>query len=193
MKKFIRLLLGLLKLPPQNTMDVQSVQSVAAPLPAGVEGVDARSLRMIRTLDPKFQPRAIDFLLAAKVEARKHGCDYVIISGTRTWAEQDALYAQGRTKPGRVVTKARAGQSNHNFGIAFDCGVFRAGQYLDDVNPRVASLVHGACGLIAKRYGLAWGGTWKFKDEPHYQLGGVPASPTEPMRVAYKSKGSVMA
>jgi hypothetical protein len=45
----------------------------------------------------------------------------------RSFAEQDALYAQGRTKPGKIVTKARGGFSNHNFGVAFDIGVFKGG------------------------------------------------------------------
>ena len=34
--------------------------------------------------------------------------------------EQTALYAIGRTSPGKVVTKARAGESYHNYGLAFD-------------------------------------------------------------------------
>ncbi len=38
----------------------------------------------------------------------------------RTAAEQNELYAQGRTKPGSIVTYAKAGQSMHNFGLACD-------------------------------------------------------------------------
>jgi peptidoglycan L-alanyl-D-glutamate endopeptidase CwlK len=38
----------------------------------------------------------------------------------RTFKEQDELYAQGRTKPGKVVTDARGGQSYHNYGLAID-------------------------------------------------------------------------
>jgi len=55
-----------------------------------------------------------------------------IISGLRTYAEQDALYAQGRAKTGPKVTNARGGYSNHNFGIAFDVGVFEGNRYLPD-------------------------------------------------------------
>jgi len=43
-----------------------------------------------------------------------------LISGLRTYEEQDALYAQGRTAPGPKVTNAPGGHSNHNFGLAFD-------------------------------------------------------------------------
>ena len=38
----------------------------------------------------------------------------------RTFAEQEALYEKGRTKPGSVVTFARGGQSYHNYGVAID-------------------------------------------------------------------------
>lgn len=43
-----------------------------------------------------------------------------IVQGLRTIDEQNALYAQGRTKPGKIVTKATGGKSYHNYGIAFD-------------------------------------------------------------------------
>ena len=43
-----------------------------------------------------------------------------ITQGLRTFAEQDGLYAQGRTKPGKKVTNAKGGQSIHNYGFAVD-------------------------------------------------------------------------
>ena len=90
--------------------------------------VDDRSERTIATLLPELVPYA---------RALVHGADDLgislrLISGTRTFAEQDALFAQGRTKPGRIVTNARGGFSNHNFGIAFDVGVFEGSRYLDE-------------------------------------------------------------
>ena len=187
------MLLGVLRLRPVDTAEAVEIGPIGLMGPIAKNGVDARSLRNIRTLDVKFQEQVMEFLLEAKKIAAMTGCDYVIISGTRTWAEQNALYAQGRTKPGREVTKAKGGQSNHNFGIAFDCGVFRGGAYLDDLNPRVASSVHRACSEAARKHGLAWGGNWKSPDEPHYQLASVPATPTEAMRITYKAKGSVVA
>jgi peptidoglycan L-alanyl-D-glutamate endopeptidase CwlK len=156
-----------------------------------LDGIDQRSAMQISRLDKKFQNNAHHFLIAAKKVAAEFGCDYVIISGQRTWAEQDALYAQGRYKPGRVVTKARGGHSNHNYGVAFDCGVFQGGRYLDDADPHLASRVHLACAKVAAEHGLAWGGLWTFRDEPHYQLASVPATPTEAMRVAYQKHGSI--
>lgn len=53
-------------------------------------------------------------------------------SGLRTYEEQNALYAQGRTAPGNKVTNAKGGFSNHNFGIAFDIGIFEGAKYLGD-------------------------------------------------------------
>ena len=43
-----------------------------------------------------------------------------ITQGLRTIAEQDALYAKGRTTPGKKVTNAKGGQSVHNYGFAVD-------------------------------------------------------------------------
>ena len=122
---------------------------------------DERSERTIATLLPQVQP-----LARALIEsAAAIGIAIKIISGTRTFAEQDALYEQGRTKAGRIVTNARGGYSNHNFGIAFDIGVFEGGRYLDE------SPAYKAVGALGIKLGLEWGGNWKtIQDEPHFQL-----------------------
>lgn len=87
------------------------------------------------------------------------------MSGTRTFAEQDALFRQGRDLPGKKVTNARGGQSNHNFGVAWDIGVFQNGQYLDE------SPLYHQVGNTGKGLGLEWGGDWtSFPDEPHFQV-----------------------
>jgi peptidoglycan L-alanyl-D-glutamate endopeptidase CwlK len=44
----------------------------------------------------------------------------LIYCGRRTMEEQTALYSLGRSAPGRIVTKAKAGESYHNYGLAFD-------------------------------------------------------------------------
>ena len=66
--------------------------------------------------------------------AQEHNVTVKVISGHRTWEEQDALYAKGRTKPGKRVTNARGGYSNHNFGTAVDFAVFKGSVYLDGGN-----------------------------------------------------------
>ena len=122
---------------------------------------DARSAQNIATLLPPVQPLAHSLIAAAATA----GISIKIISGTRTYEEQDALYEQGRTKPGRIVTNARGGYSNHNFGVAFDIGVFEGGRYLDE------SPAYKAVGALGKQLGLEWGGDWKsIQDEPHFEL-----------------------
>ena len=126
-----------------------------------IAAVDPRSEKAIATLQPEVQPMA----RALVQKAAAAGIRIKILSGLRTYAEQDALYAQGRTAPGKVVTNARGGQSNHNFGIAFDVGVFEGNTYLDE-SPK-----YKAVGVLGEELGLEWGGNWKtIVDQPHFQL-----------------------
>lgn len=135
------------------------------------DGLDERTVSNIATLDVKCRERFAQFARLAKATAATLGCDYVMISGNRSYADQDELYAQGRTQPGKIVTKARGGYSNHNFGIAGDFGVFRGKAYLDGSDATLAAKVHKACSVHAKACGLAWGGTWTgFTDLPHYEV-----------------------
>ena len=84
-------------------------------------GFDSRSESNIVTLVPKVQVLARNFL-AIMIN---NGLDVRIISGTRTYAEQDALFRKGRFgNTEQRVTNARGGQSNHNFGLAWDIGLF---------------------------------------------------------------------
>jgi peptidoglycan LD-endopeptidase CwlK len=112
----------------RHRADGQRVRPNAAPPTASSDKVDDRSERSIATLLPKIQPYA----RALVAKAAANGITIKVISGLRTDEEQNDLYAQGRTKPGRIVTNARGGYSNHNFGIAFDIGVFDGGSYLDE-------------------------------------------------------------
>ena len=123
--------------------------------------VDARSEKVIATLLPQVQPMA----RALVQKAAAAGITIRVLSGLRSHAEQDALYAKGRTAPGDIVTKARGGYSNHNFGIAFDVGVFEGNRYLGD-SPK-----YKAVGVLGMDLGLKWGGSWKtIVDQPHFQL-----------------------
>ena len=116
-------------------------------------------------LDPTFRARLKVFeseLLKRNIRAER-------TSGYRSVAAQAALYAQGRTTPGRRVTKAKPGQSPHNFGMAMD--------YVPVVNSRRTYNVKVtwwlAFGWCAKKAGLGWGGSWKrFLDRPHVELPG---------------------
>lgn len=84
----------------------------------------------------------------------------------RTRTEQEALYAQGRTAPGNIVTRARYPLSPHNWGLAFD--IYR--------NDGKGAYYNGdgwfeRCGAIGRELGLTWGGDFKsFRDRPHFEL-----------------------
>lgn len=133
----------------------------------GLDGVDARSAANIRTLLPEVQVVVRDWLLEqAYPAARELGYVVKVICGTRSWAEQDELYAKGRTARGVRVTNARAGSSWHNYGVAWDVGLFTvSGGYVTD------GKVYERFGRLAGLpVGCEWGGSWKsFKDYPHFQ------------------------
>lgn len=101
-----------------------------------------------------------------KKDCEKAGIKLGIGECFRTAAEQDALFEQGRSKKGKVVTNARGSSfsSQHQWGIAFD--VFqniKGKEYEKKFFCKVAKL--------AKKRGLSWGGDWKsFKDTPHFYL-----------------------
>jgi peptidoglycan LD-endopeptidase CwlK len=149
--------------PGPQTWDAigEKLGVVAAAAPSDEDLLDPRSETNIATLLPEVQPYARALVHAAAAI----NIQIKIISGTRTYAEQDALYAKGRTTEGPIVTNARGGQSNHNFGIAFDVGVFEGKKYLGE-SPK-----YKAVGALGMQLGLSWGGSWtSFNDEPHYEL-----------------------
>lgn len=134
---------------------------VGFPVDNTIDLVDAGSEKYIATILPEVQPLARALIQKAAL----NGIQIKIISGLRTYAEQDELYAQGRTKLGVKVTNARSGHSNHNFGIAFDIGVYERNKYLAD------SVKYKAVGVLGMDIGLEWGGNWKtIVDQPHFQL-----------------------
>lgn len=149
-----------------NTHDAEEKFGARSQAIADAEGAfDERSERNIRSLQLLAQPLARRSLKAIRAKAASAGMTAKILSGTRSYAEQNALYKQGRFgNPGPRVTNARGGQSWHNFGLAWDIGLFRDGRYIDaDTQYRTVS----TAGKVA---GVEWGGDWvTFKDPPHYQ------------------------
>lgn len=116
---------------------------------------------MIEKLHPSIRPRAIAFL----ADAWDAGVELVVTSGYRTFAEQDALYKKGRTEPGKIVTNAKAGESWHNYGLAFDVAFVKAdGTIWWPNGSEWADLAQ-----IGKANGLEWGGDYKtIYDPPHF-------------------------
>lgn len=103
-----------------------------------------------------------------------------IVQGLRTIDEQNALYAQGRTKPGSIVTKAKGGSSYHNYGLAIDFAILTDtdgnGTYndlswdikRDNDKDGVADWLEVV--KVFEAAGWEWGGKWaSLKDYPHLQ------------------------
>jgi peptidoglycan L-alanyl-D-glutamate endopeptidase CwlK len=150
---------------------------------------DSRTEGHIMTMQPKAQVLARQFMKA--LVGFKHTVK--IISGTRSYAEQDALYALGRTvrPPNRTVTNAEGGESNHNFSIAWDIGIFDAatGAYFTGATAaqRKAYADVAALTKAALQPELEWGGDWvSFQDPPHYQHKSTKSS-TAKVRAAFEA------
>lgn len=129
-----------------------------------------RTIENLGSLNKKALAKLEPFVTAVEQAMEKHGVKVEVISGLRSWAAQAALFAQGRTKPGRIVTKARPGSSWHNYGLAIDLGLFKDGVYLDEKQPALADKLYAEIGKIALKHGIEWAGTWKsFTETPHFQ------------------------
>ena len=110
------------------------------------------------------------------------GTPFKVYSGLRTFALQDTLYAKGRSKPGRVVTNARGGQSMHNYGLAVDSAPLNLltkdpGDVWwpdPDRDATIWSALDEAISFAARGIPdvveYEWGGRWRFRDVPHVQV-----------------------
>lgn len=100
-------------------------------------------------------------------KAYDEGIGIAIVQGFRSFAEQDALYAKGRTIKGVAkVTNAKGGQSIHNYGLAVDFCIFDEKKQPDwTVNKDWKRVVE-----IAEGLGFESGIHWKFYDAPHLQM-----------------------
>ena len=117
--------------------------------------------RKLEDLHPKVKVLAERFIASCA----KQNIDILITSTYRDGESQNALYAQGRTAPGKMVTNAKAGQSFHNWKCAFD--------FVPIVNGKAQwndTALFTKCGEIAESLGLEWAGCWKtFKELAHCQ------------------------
>ncbi len=140
---------------------------------------DTISLERCKKLHPRVAQEVIDAITRVE-EGFPNAIKIRVVQALRTIAEQDALYAQGRTKPGAIVTKARGGRSYHNFGLAIDFAIM----YDKDGNGSFETLSWDTKldgdkdGLVdwqemVKAFeclGWHWGGNNRtFKDMPHIE------------------------
>lgn len=104
--------------------------------------------------------------LAFKAKMEAKGIGFILTCTTRTQAEQDDLWAIGRTKPGRKVTWTR--KSNHIKGTAFDICILVHGKPLWNPNldaDRDGVPEYTEAGLIGESVGLKWGGRFMKTDQ----------------------------
>lgn len=120
--------------------------------------------RNLDDLLPKVKSMAQEFI----AECANQNIDVLITSTYRDIESQNALYDQGRTTKGKIVTNAKGGQSFHNWKCAFD--------FVPIVNGKAQwndLTTFKRCGAIAKNVGLEWAGNWKtFPELAHCQYTG---------------------
>ena len=146
------------------------------------ESLNMINSRDIKDLHPSVAAKAVAFIASCK----SVGIDVLITSTFRDFESQNALYAQGRTAPGKIVTNAKGGQSFRNYRLAFDFVPLVNGkaQWSDEA-------LFARCGKIAESVGLEWAGRWKsFKELAHCQdtggltLAELQAGKTAPLEVS---------
>jgi peptidoglycan LD-endopeptidase CwlK len=137
-------------------------------------------------------PPFADVVRAFVLEAQARKMAVGIFCGLRTYEEQSLLYEKGRSAPGPVVTRARAGRSGHNFGVSFDC-VF-------DGQPTVPGYQWSwddkypwrDLALLGQEFGLEAAYFWKsFPESVHFQcLYGLKLSELD---LIYRTQGGLPA
>jgi peptidoglycan L-alanyl-D-glutamate endopeptidase CwlK len=120
--------------------------------------------RDIKQLLPVVESKCKEFIL----KCNQAGIDVIITSTYRDNESQASIYAQGRTRSGKIVTNAKPGQSFHNYRVAFD--------FVPIINGKAQwsnTASFNQCGRIAESCGLEWAGRWKsFKELAHCQYTG---------------------
>jgi len=116
----------------------------------------------IAELLPIVREKAVTLIGLCKTQ----GIDILITSTYRSIQEQDEIYAQGRSKPGAIISNAKGGQSFHNWRVAFDVVPLVGGKATWDDHA-----LWERVGKVGEALGLEWGGRWEgFVDKPHFQF-----------------------
>lgn len=138
------------------------------------------SLPRIELLHPKVRKEILDTIKELESKVLSPRIAIRIVQGLRTIEEQNELYAQGRTKPGKIVSNAKGGSSFHNYGFAIDFALL----YDKDNNGTFETLSWDTQAdfdkngkkewseVVAafKAKGFVWGGDFKsIKDNPHFE------------------------
>lgn len=135
--------------------------------------------RSLDELLPEVKSRVEHFIALCQ----DNGIDLLVTSTYRDAESQDALYAQGRTTKGFIVTNAKGGESYHNYRCAVDVVPLINGKPdWDTAHP-----VWESVAILGKQSGLEWAGDWKtFKEMAHFQYTGG-------LTIAQLKEGAVIA
>ena len=137
--------------------------------------MDAITKKKINELHPAIRSKAIELVNRAE----KQGIKLRIYDALRSYENQQKLFNYptdgiDNNNDGIIdnasekVTNAKPGESFHNFALAFDTVEIKDGKALWK-NPKWERI-----GEIGESLGLEWGGRWKFKDLPHFQIMNFP-------------------
>lgn len=134
---------------------------------------DTISIDRAAKLHPAIRQEVIDTITALETAKFPANISVRIVQGLRTFAEQQALYEQGRTNPGNRVTNSKAGQSYHNYGLAIDFALIIDGKLSWDIKKDSdrdgeADWMEVVDSFEALNY--TWGGRFhSIKDNPHLE------------------------
>lgn len=140
---------------------------------------DTISIARVEDLHPKIRTEIRSLIDTAEAALGPYAA-IRIVQGLRTFPEQQALYDQGRTKPGNRVTNSKAGQSYHNYGLAIDFAIL----YDKDKNGKFESLSWDLLAdmdkdgqkdwdevvAVFEAANYVWGGRFhSIQDNPHFE------------------------
>lgn len=116
-----------------------------------------KSSRDIDDLQPHVAEKCRAHLAACEAE----GIDVLVTCTLRDWEMQAQLYRQGRTAPGSIVTNAQAGDSAHNYGLAYDVVPLRNGKPVWGTIASMDAELWQRVGELGEAAGLEWAGRWR--------------------------------
>jgi len=119
----------------------------------------------------KLDPQFVQVVLQIMKKMKERGYPMVLLEGYRSPERQDGLATQAT-----VVTKAKGGQSKHQYGLAVDLAPMKDGKIIISERDKWAFEAYQALGEEAVAAGLTWGGVWSFKDYGHIEKAGSLAA-----------------
>ena len=126
--------------------------------------------RKLSDLDPIVEQMAWRLISAVPLIMQR---ELFVVHTLRTYEEQNELYKQGRSNPGKIVTRARGGESFHNWGLALDVAFEQEGTQHPTWETDDGEFFYWeVLGKIGEVIGFEWGGRYELKDYGHFHYAG---------------------